>query len=183
MNADADFELIRAIAGGSSEALGRLYDRHSAVVYGLARRIVARLEDAEEVVQDVFSQVWREAARYERGRATVAGWLVMLTRTRAIDRVRARKARPDLQAGVAPESAPPAVSTERNPEQATIASEDARQVARALTRLTPDQRALVDLAYYKGLTHSEIAEETGVPLGTVKTRLRSAMATLREALS
>jgi RNA polymerase sigma-70 factor, ECF subfamily len=183
VNADADFELIRAIAGGSSDALSHLYDRHSAVVYGLARRIVARLEDAEEVVQDVFSQVWREAGRYERGRATVAGWLVMLTRTRAIDRVRARRARPDQQSAVDPDAAPPAVSTSRNPEQVTIASDDARQVTQALTVLPTEQRALIELAYYQGLTHSEIAEQTGVPLGTVKTRLRSAMATLREALS
>jgi RNA polymerase sigma-70 factor, ECF subfamily len=183
VNAEADSELIRAIAGGSSDALSRLYDRHAAVVYGLARRIVARLEDAEEVVQDVFSQVWREAARYERGRATVAGWLVMLTRTRAIDRVRARRARPDQQSAVDPDVAPPPVSTSRDPEQATIASDDARQVTKALGALPSEQRALVDLAYYQGLTHSEIAEQTGVPLGTVKTRLRSAMATLREALS
>jgi RNA polymerase sigma-70 factor (ECF subfamily) len=183
LNADADFELIRAIAAGSSDALSRLYDRHAAVVYGLARRIVARLEDAEEVVQDVFSQVWREAARYERGRATVAGWLVMLTRTRAIDRVRARRARPDQQLATDPDLAPPAVSTSRNPEQITIASDAARHVTKALDLLPGEQRALVELAYYQGLTHSEIAEQTGVPLGTVKTRLRSAMGTLREALS
>jgi len=182
-DADLDVDLVRAIAGGSSDALGRLYDRHSAVVYGLARRIVTRLEDAEEVVQDVFSQVWRDAARYERGRATVAGWLVMLTRARAIDRVRARRSRPDLEAGVAPEAAPPAVSAERDPEQSAIASDDARQVTGALTTLPPEQRSLVEMAYYQGLTHSEIAQATGVPLGTVKTRLRSAMATMREALS
>jgi RNA polymerase sigma-70 factor, ECF subfamily len=183
VGAEIDADLIRAIAGGSSDALARLYDRHSAVVYGLARRIVSRLEDAEEVVQDVFSQVWRDAARYERGRATVAGWLVMLTRTRAIDRVRARRSRPDVEAGVAPEAAPPVVSAERDPEQATIASDDARQVTRALTTLPPEQRALVEMAYYQGLTHSEIARTTGVPLGTVKTRLRTAMTTMREALS
>jgi len=185
LNADADLDvdLVRAIAGGSSDALGRLYDRHSAVVYGLARRIVTRLEDAEEVVQDVFSQVWRDAARYERERGTVAGWLVMLTRTRGIDRVRARRARPDVEAGVAPDAAPPVVSADRDPEQSTIASDEARQVVRALTTLPPEQRSLVDLAYYQGLTHSEIARTTGVPLGTVKTRLRSAMMTMREALS
>lgn len=183
MAADADFDLVRDIASGSSEALGRLYDRHAGVVYGLARRILTRLEDAEEVVQDVFAQVWRDAARYEQARATVGGWIVMLTRTRAIDRLRARRARPDVQSAVDPEQAPPIVSASRDPEQVTIAADDVRQVRSALEALPEAQRTLVDLAYYQGLTHTEIAEQTGVPLGTVKTRLRTAMATLRSALS
>ena len=93
--AEADQRLVRDVAAGSTEALARLYDRHAGTVFGLARRILNRLEDAEEVVQDVFAQVWREAGRYERGRATVAGWVVMLARTRAIDRLRSRNARPD----------------------------------------------------------------------------------------
>ena len=181
--ADADVVLVRAIASGSSEALGRLYDRHAGIVYGLARRILARLEDAEEVVQDVFAQVWRDAARYERSRASVSGWIVMLTRTRAIDRLRARRARPDVDAAVDPDAAPPMVSVFRDPEEVTIAADDVRQVRTALESLPESQRTLVDLAYYQGLTHTEIAEQTGVPLGTVKTRLRAAMVTLRSALS
>jgi len=102
----ADRELVAAVASGSSEALARLYDRHAGTVFALARRVLSLVEDAEEVVQDVFSQVWRDASRYEAGRATVAGWIVMLTRARAIDRLRSRKARPDLR-GVNPDSAPP----------------------------------------------------------------------------
>ena len=181
--ADADVDRVRAIASGSSEALGRLYDRHAGIVYGLARRILARLEDAEEVVQDVFAQVWRDAARYERSRASVGGWIVMLTRTRAIDRLRARRARPDVDAAVDPDAAPPIASASRDPEQVTIAADDVRQVRSALEVLPESQRTLVDLAYYQGLTHTEIAQQTGMPLGTVKTRLRAAMATLRSALS
>ena len=135
MNVEVDLEPDPGDRSGSSDALGRLYDRYAAVVYGLARRIVSRLEDAEEVVQDVFAQVWRDAARYERGRASVAGWIVMLARTRAIDRLRATSARPDQPAGVDPDVAPLTVSTVRDPEQVTIATDDARQVTAALDTL------------------------------------------------
>src|SRR5688572_32584475 len=86
------------MAGGSTDALGRLYDRHAPVVYGLACRVTGRPEDAEEVVQDVFTQVWKQAARYDPARATVAGWLVMIARARSLDRLRARRARPDQAA-------------------------------------------------------------------------------------
>lgn len=92
----SDPHLLAAIASGSTEALGELYDAHARIVFGLAKRILGKTEDAEEVAQDVFAQVWRDAKKYEQGRATVAGWLVMLTRTRAIDKLRACKARPDL---------------------------------------------------------------------------------------
>jgi RNA polymerase sigma-70 factor (ECF subfamily) len=179
---ETDQHPVRAVAAGSADALSRLYDRHAGMVFGLARRILNHLEDAEEVVQDVFAQVWRDAARYERGRATVAGWVVMLARTRAIDRLRARRARPDQRAPVEPDAAPGLASRDVSPEEVSISSEDAREVRRALTTLPDSQRILVELAYYEGLSHSEIADRTATPLGTVKTRLRAAMATLREAL-
>ncbi len=182
-NAELDRQLIQAVARGSGDALGELYDRHASVAYGLARRILPQPDLAEEVVQDVFAQVWRDARRYERERATVAGWIVMLTRTRAIDRLRARKARPDQVTGVEPSSAPALVSTVRSPEAVTISEEEVKHVRGALGELPENQRTLVELAYYEGLTHTEIAERTGVPLGTVKTRLRTAMMTLRMALT
>lgn len=182
-NAEVDRQLIQAVARGSGDALGELYDRHARVAYGLARRILPQPDLAEEVVQDVFAQVWRDARRYERERATVAGWIVMLTRTRAIDRLRARKARPDQVTGVEPSSAPALVSTVRSPEAVTISEEEVKHVRGALGELPENQRTLVELAYYEGLTHTEIAERTGVPLGTVKTRLRTAMMTLRMALT
>jgi RNA polymerase sigma-70 factor (ECF subfamily) len=179
---ETDLDLVRSVADGSADALSRLYDRYAGTVFGIARRILMRLEDAEEVVQDVFAQVWREASRYEQPRATVAGWMVMLTRARAIDRLRARTARPDQHAPVAPDSVRPIISEERSPEQLTMAADDVRGVREALALLPDPQRALVDLAYYGGLSHSEIAERTGIPLGTVKTRLRNAMLTLRGVL-
>ncbi len=180
--AEADRQLIRSIGAGSAEALADLYDRYASTVFGLAKRITGRVEDAEEVVQDVFAQVWRQATRYEGARATVAGWIVMLARTRAIDRVRARNARPDQAAAVDPDAIAPISAAGPDPETVTLSAEDARGVQRALDRLPEAQRSLVDLAYYEGLTHAEIAARTGVPLGTVKTRLRTAMMTLRDAL-
>jgi RNA polymerase sigma-70 factor (ECF subfamily) len=181
--AETDHQLVEAVAGGSTDALAQLYDRYAATVFGLARRVLNRLEDAEEVVQDVFTQVWRDAARYDQGRATVAGWMVMLTRARSIDRLRARQARPDQRAAIAPDAAPSLAANDRSPEQVTISSEDAREIRGALTSLPESQRTLIELAYYEGLTHSEIADRTGTPLGTVKTRLRTAMITLRSMLT
>lgn len=178
-----DRQTVRAIAGGSAEALGRLYDRHAAAMFGLACRMMTRREDAEEVIQDVFAQVWRQAARYEAGRATVVGWLVMVTRARALDRLRARRARPDLDGAVDPDGAPPLAATAPDPEQVVISGLEASKVRAALVSLPEAQRALVELAYYEGLTHTEIAETTGVPLGTVKTRLRTATIALRGALT
>ena len=180
---EADRQLVSLIAAGSADALSQLYDRYAGTVFGMARRILRRIEDAEEVVQDVFAQIWRDAKRYEDARATVAGWVVMLARTRAIDRLRARNARPDQAAGVAPDLAPALASAERSPEAATISAEAARDIRSALQALSAAQRTLVELAYYEGLTHAEIAERTGIPLGTVKTRLRTAMFTLKGASS
>ena len=178
-----DHGLVREVAGGSSDALGHLYDRHAAKVYGLARRVLVKSEDAEEVVQDVFAQVWRDASRYRPEKATVVGWLVMLARARAIDRLRARRARPDQDRGLDPTPALAKASTGATPEGVSISAEDARRVKGALAALPEPSRTLVELAYYEGLSHSEIADRTGTPLGTVKTRLRSAMATLRGALT
>jgi RNA polymerase sigma-70 factor (ECF subfamily) len=181
--AEADRQALAAVAGGSADALERLYDRYAATAYGLARRILAQQDLAEEVVQDVFAQVWRDAGRYDAARASVAGWIVLLTRTRAIDRLRARRARPDQDRSVDPGDVAPLTARERSPEQVAMSSEDAQAVRAALERLPDEQRALVNLAYYEGLTHSEIAALTGVPLGTIKTRLRAAMTTLRGALT
>jgi RNA polymerase sigma-70 factor (ECF subfamily) len=181
-DAETDRRLVSAVADGSTEALGRLYDRYASTVYGLAKRVVQGAEDAEEVAQDVFAQVWRDAARYQAGRATVAGWIVMLTRARAIDRLRARRARPDVGQGTDSGSVRVA-SAHPDPEQVSISSEAVGSVRQALTGLPEPQRELIQLAYYEGLTHTEIAERTGIPLGTVKTRLRTAMATLRGAMA
>ena len=183
MSGKTDFEIVQSIAAGSTDGLAELYDRHAATVFGLGRRVMTRVEDAEEVVQDVFAQAWREAGRYQGERASVAGWLVMLTRARAIDKLRARRSRPDLDRAVDPAPGFEAPSEGPDPEAVTLSADEARRVKQALTRLPEEQRALIDLAYFDGLTQSEIAAKTGSPLGTVKTRMRAAMHTLREALA
>ena len=184
-HARRDRQLIRDVANGLGDAVGELYDRHGATVYGLALRVLGQPDLAEEVVQDVFAQVWREAGRYDDKRSTVAGWMVMLTRTRAIDRLRARRARPDVTSAVGLEAtqATPIPSPTQSPESATITAQEAGTVRGALAALPDQLRSLIELAYYEGLTHSEIASRTGIPLGTVKTRLRNAMGTLRSALA
>ncbi len=180
----SDAHLLHQIATGDAEALGALYDAHARTVFTLAKRVLVRQEDAEEIVQDVFAYVWREAARYEPERATVAGWLVMLTRTRAIDKLRARRARPDLDQAADPGPAlNTSVSTLASPEALAASHEDDRRVGTALAALPVEQRSLIDLAYFEGLSQSEIAERTGTPLGTVKTRMRSALQTMRAAMS
>jgi RNA polymerase sigma-70 factor (ECF subfamily) len=183
MNLEVDRELIRSIAGGSSDALGRLYDRHAAAVFGLACRVTSRHDLAEEVVQDVFAQVWSQAGRYDSARATVAGWLVMMTRSRALDRLRSQRARPDQHVPAETDQLMSIAAAGPDPEQVAITGRQAGQVRAALLDLPEMQRQLVELAYYDGLTHAEIAERTGVPLGTVKTRLRAATASLRGALT
>lgn len=177
-----DLRLIRAIAGGSADALAELYDRHASMVFGLARRVTGQQEDAEEVVQDVFAQVWRQADRYRHGRAPVVAWLVMLTRTRAIDCLRGRLARPDRGTNPTTEGVFAVESGDQTPEEEALSGDEARAVRRVLHSLPETQRSMVDLAYFEGLTHSEIARRTGLPLGTVKTRLRAALFTLREAI-
>ena len=151
-------------------------------VHKLAFRYLRNKEDAEEVVQDVFTQVWRDAGRYRDERASVAGWIVMLARTRAIDRLRARRARPDGDHGVEPAPGLGLQAAGENPEAFAISRQQAEAVKRTLEMLPESQRTLIEMAYYRGLTHTEIAAETGVPLGTVKTRIRAAMETLRDVL-
>lgn len=176
-----DEAVIRQIAGGDHAALGALYDLHGRVVYTLALRIVGDAAEAEEVVQDVFLQVWRGAAQYDKGRATVTGWLLMMARSRAIDRVRAREARP--RGAVTGELAMANLADSGvGQETRAISSEAADRVRSALQDLPSAMRAAIELAYYEGLTQSAIAERLGEPLGTVKTRMRAALQKLRSAL-
>lgn len=147
-------------------------------MYALACRIVTDRGDAEDVVQEVFAQAWRQASRYDERRATVIGWLLMMTRARAIDRVRTRRSRPVASGRDLPDLADPVDGQ----EAATIASEAAARVGAALLTLPASQRQAIELAYYEGLSQTDISERLGEPLGTVKTRMRSALQKLRVAL-
>jgi RNA polymerase sigma-70 factor (ECF subfamily) len=162
--------LIGRIAAGDHGALGELYDAYAGLVNGLALRILREGTDAEDVVQEVFVQVWRQANRFDPARGNVGAWLCTIARTRALDRLRRRVARREEPS----EAAPLATGVPR--------TEEALAVRKALDGLSTEQRRALELAYYEGLTQTEIAARLGEPLGTIKTRIRTAMMRLRETL-
>ncbi len=168
-------ELVSRTADGDEAALGALYDRTSALVHGLALRILGDRSAAEEVTVDVYLQVWRQADRWDPGRGGPMAWLLTIARTRAIDR---RRGRPPM---LAVSSTTPAADD--GPEQASMLAQRGRMVRAALARLSPEQRRAVELAYFGGLSHAQIAQALAEPLGTVKTRIRGAMMRLRALLA
>jgi RNA polymerase sigma-70 factor (ECF subfamily) len=166
------------MAGGDQSALGELYDRHARAVYSLSSRILSDRHEAEDVVQDVFSQAWAQAARYDPARGAVLTWLLVIARGRAIDRLRARRGR------AAPIDARQSEASDPAPGQELIAM-TAQQVGRlkvALAALADGQRKAIELAYFDDLSQSEIAARLQEPLGTIKTRIRSGLQKLRAAL-
>jgi RNA polymerase sigma-70 factor (ECF subfamily) len=163
--------LIGQIASGDHQALGEFYDRYAALANGLALRILRNTADAEEVVQEVFLQAWRQADRYDPARGTPEAWIATLARTRALDRLRRRASRREEPSDAAP-------ATTATPPNVEVLA-----VRKALAGLPIAQRQALELAYYEGLTQSEIASRLGEPLGTIKTRIRTAMIRLREALA
>jgi RNA polymerase sigma-70 factor (ECF subfamily) len=177
----ADIDAIRRVAGGDADALAELYDRHCRIVYSLAFRIIGDSSDAEEVTQDVFAQVWRQASRYDTTRGAVVAWMLMMTRSRAIDRLRSRRGLPP----VAPDSwkgITEMVDPAQGPELTTLTADQVARVREALNALPLSQRLAIQLAFYEGLTHVEIAERLEEPLGTVKTRIRLGLLKLRDAV-
>jgi RNA polymerase sigma-70 factor (ECF subfamily) len=173
--------LIRRMAAGDQGAAGALYDETSQNLFALAVRICGNAEDAEEVLHDAYCRAWRNAASYDESRGSVMSWLVLMTRSIAIDLVRSRK-RVSSTLPIEGDAAEIA-SGERSPETRVCENETVEQIRRALDCLTPEQRQAVELAFYRGFTHSEMAEHLQVPLGTVKTRVRTGLLRLREALS
>jgi RNA polymerase sigma-70 factor, ECF subfamily len=176
----ADHTALERMARGDHDALAELYDRHARLVYSLALRIVRDQGDAEDVVQEVFSQAWRQAERYRSSRGNVIAWLLNLTRSRAIDRLRGRRSRPeaagDALALEIPDLAQPVDETLARSGQAT-------QIRAAVETLSLLQRMAIELAFYEGLTHVEIAERLELPLGTVKTRIRQGLLKLKDQLA
>src|SRR5262249_23546914 len=175
----ADRAALERMARGDGAALAELYDRHARPIYSLALRVLQDAADAEDIVQEVFAQAWRQAARYDAARGHVAAWLLTLARSRAIDRLRARQARPD-RGGDAIADPPDRESTA---DLQLLSGERAARGRAALGELPLRQRVAIELAYYEGLTHAEIAARLEQPLGTVKTRIRLALLKLRDALT
>ena len=174
----SDVELLHAVARGDEGALARLYDQYRVILFGLLIRILNSREEAEDVLQEVFLQVWKRAKDFDQQRGRPFTWLVTLARSRAIDRIRqlgARQRLADSAAQNTPDEASDAVTD-------TLHSEQREIVAQALATLPEEQRHTLNLAYFEGLTQSEIAQKLGTPLGTVKTRMRTGMIKLRELL-
>jgi RNA polymerase sigma-70 factor (ECF subfamily) len=175
---ETDVELLHAVARGDEAALARLYDSYRVILFGLLVRILNSREEAEDILQEVFIQVWRRAKDFDEKRGRPFTWLVTLTRSRAIDRLRLLGARQRLAASA---------ERERTDESSdaltdTIRGTQKEVVRRALAELPEEQRHTLLLAYFEGLTQSEIAAKLGAPLGTVKTRMRSGMTKLRALL-
>jgi RNA polymerase sigma-70 factor, ECF subfamily len=177
----ADVEALARMRRGDESGLAELYDRHATPVYSLALRIVRRPEDAEDVTQQVFTQAWRTSARFDASRGVVAAWLLMMARSRAIDCLRRRNPARDGMSDDARLAAIP--DPDPSVEYLVATREQVERVQVAIDALPAEQRLAVELAYYDGLTQSEIAERTSTPLGTVKTRVRSALHTLRSAVA
>lgn len=169
-----DAVLVRRVESGDSEALRALYDRYGGIVFGMTFRLLGDRQAAEECTQDVFVAVWRTARTYEPNRAKVSTWLLTIARNRAIDSTRRRAARPvDPHEDV--------WSVDESPDTADVVSsaDEATRVAAALAELPDAQREALSLAYFDGLSHTEIAERLQVPVGTVKGRIRLALDRLR----
>ena len=178
-----DRRSLQRAASGDSAGLAALYDRHGRAVYSLAIRILGDEGDAEEVTQDVFAQAWRRGGQYDEARGTVAAWLLVMARTRAIDRFRARRVRPEGRVqdddGLTLQQLP---ATSPDVASEMMAAERGQRVRQALEALPFLQRVAIELAYFEGLSQREIAERLEQPLGTVKTRMRLGLLKLHDAL-
>jgi RNA polymerase sigma-70 factor (ECF subfamily) len=172
----ADVALLDRVVARDQHAIARLYERHSRLLFGLILRILRDREEAEDVLQEVFLAAWTRAETYQASLGTPAGWLVRIARNRAIDRLRANSSRLRVieQGGSAVARGADAVP---RPD-----AEAQRDIARALDALPAEQRALIEEAYFRGLTHSELAARFSIPLGTVKTRVRMGLLALRQYL-
>lgn len=177
-----DPKLLARVVKGDQQAFSQLYDRSSTLLYSLALRILGQREEAAELLQEVYLEVWRKVARYDVGRGTPVAWLITLTRSRAIDRLRARNARPTVNASLDGASVAQVADQSPGPFEAQADNEIRQRVGSALSSLPPPQQQAIELAYYEGLTHMEIAARLNQPLGTVKTRIKLGMAKLRETL-
>jgi RNA polymerase sigma-70 factor (ECF subfamily) len=171
---------MRQVAAGEIGGLETIYDRYHAMAYALALRITTETGLAEDVVQDSFLGVWRYASRYAEDRGSVRGWLLAIVRHRAIDAVRRQRA--SIAIGDETDEATPAALTLPDIWPEVAGRLDAEQIRLAMTSLPPAQRDVIELAYFDGLTQREIAERTHAPLGTVKSRIRLGLATLRDQL-
>jgi len=172
-------DFLSRSAAGDRDAFAALYDATCSLVYSLVMRILGNQADAEEVTLDVYWQAWRDARRFDSARGGAGSWLVTIARSRALDRHRSHESRQKRECG--PVEAEHA-SADPSPEALSAMSQDRRVVFEALASLSPEQRQVIELAYFEGMSQAEVADYLGIPLGTVKTRVRSGMIRLREIM-
>jgi RNA polymerase sigma-70 factor (ECF subfamily) len=178
---DQDSLLLSRMADGDETALASLYDLWGERVHTVAFWILKDQDDAEDVVEETFWQVWRSVGQFNQARASASTWLLMIARSRALDRLRAQRRRAERTTAAAGTLIEELDESARAPAQADVP--EATKLSEALEALPPEQRQALELAYFRGLTHAEIAEHTAQPLGTIKTRIRLAMQKLREQLA
>jgi RNA polymerase sigma-70 factor, ECF subfamily len=171
----SDLALVTAIGSGDEAAMAALYDRYSSIVYAVALRVLQDTGAAEDVLQDIFMQLWRKPAAFDASRGNMAAWLAVITRNRAIDALRRRRPENDIDNVV--------VSVEPDLASDADRSRAIGKVRDVLQTMAPPQRSALEMAYFEGLTHAEIAEKTGEPLGTIKTRIRTGLLSLRKVLA
>ncbi len=172
---EVDTALLARIRSGDENAMADLYDRYSGIVYGVALRVLGSTAAAEDVLQEVFLQLWRNPDAFDANRGKLAAWLSVIARNRAIDHLRKRQPEEDIV------DLP--ISTGVNLEDEAANRLAVEKVRNVLGRIPQDQRRLLEMAFFEGMTHSEIAGKTGEPLGTVKTRIRAGLLTLRKAFA
>jgi RNA polymerase sigma-70 factor, ECF subfamily len=175
MASRVDLALITAIRSGDQGAMAELYDRYSSIVYAVALRILQDAGAAEDVLQDVFMQLWRNPAAFDASRGNMGAWLAVISRNRAIDSLRRKRPENDIADVV--------VSVEPDLASEAERSRAMEKVRGALSAMSTEQRTALEMAYFEGLSHSEIAEKTGEPLGTIKTRIRTGLLSLRKVLA
>ena len=170
----SDTELLVAVGGGDREAFAAFYDRHSPTAFGLLKKMLRGPGDAEDVLQEAFVQVWRQASRFDASRSSPLGWLVMIARSRGLDRLRRHSVSTASELPDRPVLPEAVDAAERD--------ESAAAVRHALGQLPADQRSAIELAFYGGLTYELVADRQGIPVGTAKTRIRLGMIKLRKLL-
>ncbi len=179
----AEIALLGRVATGDRRSFAELYDRFSRVLFSVAYRVLNSQEAAEDVLQDVFIQIWEKAPLYDPQRGKPLTWAVTLTRNKAIDRLRAIQRRNRLQDAVEKEALTFEQFDDRSSVEAVEGMESGAMVRAAICRLSPDQRQAIELAFFSGLTQTEIAERLGEPLGTIKARIRRGMMKLRDVIA
>jgi RNA polymerase sigma-70 factor (ECF subfamily) len=182
----SDLELLQRIASRDDSALASLYDRHSGLAYGMILRILRNPSDADDVLQETFVRVWTRADSYDSRLGSPAAWLIRIARNRAIDRLRARQVRQDIsvEPDPGPEGRPrlPEPAHRETPESVVEGAATSRALRAAMAQLPPEQRELIEAAFFEGYTHQELAARFKVPLGTVKTRIRTGLMRMRGRL-